>query len=847
MAKKASVRTAADPQAEIAGHVEESIHDPLYFVEAMYPWREPGPLVDHDGPDDWQAGFLRELGQETARNGFDGVVAVPPVRRSVSSGHGIGKAQGYSTVIDGPSGPMVWGDIHPGVFVFGADGATTQVVARHEQGTRPIYRVSFDDGSSTLVDAEHLWNVRGRKERRNGLGGWRTLTTADLLAAGVTRANGATRARQWEIPVQGAAQFPTAQLPVAPYLMGVWLGDGSKGKGAYTKPFPEITERVRHLGYVVTDHPDGTTKYVRGLAGAMRGEDVFQCGSHERFIPTRYKYADIEQRRELLCGLLDSDGEVHQSGSIGYSTTSERLADDVAWLVRSLGGKAMRHPTTKQPWYLGDDGARIYCRPCCRLTISLDWNPFTLAHRRDAYKPSEHRYLVRWIDSIEYSHDEEAMCITVAAPDGLYLTNDFIVTHNSVMVAWLVDWLMSTRPFCRGTVTANTFTQLDTKTWASIQTWSKLLLNADWFTVTTARMYHRDYRESWFCAPQSSKEENSEAFAGQHAANSSSWYVFDEASAIPPKIWEVAEGGLTDGEPFIFAFGNPTRNNGKFHEVAFGKMRERWHPTIVDSRLSRFTNKAQIAEWVQDYGEDSDFVRVRVRGLPPAASDLQFIGLDLVSAAQARPPVAFEDDPLVAGLDIARGGADRCVIRFRRGFDARSIPPLSIPGEQARDSMRVATWAADVLGRTFTEGGVRRKVAMLFVDGTGIGGPIADRLKQMGHANVMEVQFGGHSPDPKLANMRTYMWARMREWLAKGAIDASPTLETDLTAPGYKHDKSDRVVLESKEEMAKRDLASPDDGDALALTFAAPVGVPTRRPTATAPPLKPTPGGWMRG
>jgi hypothetical protein len=414
---------------------------------------------------------------------------------------------------------------------------------------------------------------------------------------------------------------------------------------------------------------------------------------------------------------------------------------------------------------------------------------------------------------------------------------------KSVMVAWLVDWLMSTRPFCRGTVTANTFTQLDTKTWASIQTWSKLLLNADWFTITTARMYYRDHRESWFCAPQSSKEENSEAFAGQHAANSSSWYVFDEASAIPPKIWEVAEGGLTDGEPFIFAFGNPTRNNGKFHEVTFGRMRERWHPTIVDSRASRFTNKAQIAEWVQDYGEDSDFVRVRVRGLPPGASDLQFIGLDMVSAAQQRAPVAFPDDPLVAGLDIARGGSDRCVIRFRRGFDARSIAPLSIPGEQARDSMRVVTWAADVLGRSFDG----RKVTMLFVDGTGIGGPIADRLKQMGHRNVTEVQFGGHSPDPKLANMRTFMWSQMRTWLAKGAIDASPPLETDLTGPGYWHDRSDRVVLESKEEMQKRGLASPDDGDALALTFAAPVRQPSRLSNFRLPPPKPTPAGWMRG
>lgn len=397
---------------------------------------------------------------------------------------------------------------------------------------------------------------------------------------------------------------------------------------------------------------------------------------------------------------------------------------------------------------------------------------------------------------------------------------------KSTIVGWLVDWLMSTRPFCRGTVTANTFTQLDTKTWAAIQTWSRLMLNADWFAVTSTRMYHKGHRESWFCAPQSSKEENSEAFAGQHAADSSSWYIFDEASAIPPKIWEVAEGGLTDGEPFLFAFGNPTRNTGKFHEVTFGRLRDRWHPTIVDSRDSRFTNKAQIAEWIQDYGEDSDFVRVRVRGLPPAASDLQFIGLDLVTAAQKRPPVFFPDDALIAGLDVARGGSDRCVIRFRRGFDARSIPPLSIPGEQARDSMRVVTWAADVLGRSF--GG--RKVAMLFVDGTGIGGPIADRLKQLGHQNIVEVQFGGYSPDPKLANMRSFMWARLRDWLSKGAIDTSAQLETDLTAPGYKHDRSDRVVLESKEDMQKRGMSSPDEADALALTFAAPVVAPVEQP-----------------
>lgn len=390
---------------------------------------------------------------------------------------------------------------------------------------------------------------------------------------------------------------------------------------------------------------------------------------------------------------------------------------------------------------------------------------------------------------------------------------------KSVIVAWLVDWLMSTRPHCQGTVTANTITQLQTKTWAAIQRWTKLCKTGHWFTLNSERMYRTGYKESWFCAPQSSKEENSEAFAGQHAADSTSWYIFDEASAIADKIYEVAEGGLTDGEPMLFLFGNPTRSQGSFHAACFGTMRHRFHPIVIDSRTSRFTNKQQIAEWIQDYGEDSDFVRVRVRGLPPSASDLQFIGSHLVSAAQAATVAILPDEPLIAGLDLARGGSDECVIRFRRGKDARTIAPIRVPGEKARDSMQMVTLVTDILGKSYDG----RKVAMLFVDATGgsIGGPIADRLRQLGHSNVIDVQFGGESPDPKIANMRAYMWSKLRDWLAAGgAIDTMAGLEIDLTGPGYFHDKQDRLLLESKEQMKKRGLDSPDDGDALALTFA---------------------------
>lgn len=409
---------------------------------------------------------------------------------------------------------------------------------------------------------------------------------------------------------------------------------------------------------------------------------------------------------------------------------------------------------------------------------------------------------------------------------------------KSTLVAWLVDWIMSTRPHAQGTVTANTFSQLETKTWAAVKRWTGMCITAHWFVVGDHRMYHKDHKDSWFCSPQSSKEENSEAFAGQHAANSTSFYVFDEDSAIPDKIHEVAEGGLTDGEPMIFLFGNPTRNTGHFHQACFGSQRDRWNAITIDSRTSRFTNKETIAEWASVYGEDSDFFRVRVLGMPPRASELQFIDQGRVADAQRRRlPDTFGDEPLIAGVDVSDGGKAWNVVRFRRGNDARSIAPVRIPGEKVReDRGPFLAKLADIL--TSEYGG--RKVDAMFVD-SAFGAPYVERLNAMGFKQVSEVRFGSDSLDIHQANRRAYMWNRMKEWLGhQGCIDAKDErLEIDLTAPGYHINRKDQLVIESKEDMQKRGADSPDDGDALALTFAAPVGVP-KKPKVTAR----TPAEW---
>jgi hypothetical protein len=400
---------------------------------------------------------------------------------------------------------------------------------------------------------------------------------------------------------------------------------------------------------------------------------------------------------------------------------------------------------------------------------------------------------------------------------------------KSTMVAWLVNWIMVTRPRSVGTITANTFTQLETKTWAAIQRWTKLSIFSEWFEITSRLLYSPEDKATWYCSPQSSKEENSEAFAGQHSKPATSFYCFDEDSAIPDKIHEVAEGGLTDGEPMIFLFGNPTRNNGHFYNACF-REGSRWNPTIVDSRDSRFTNKAQIAEWLQDFGEDSDFFLVRVKGRPPNATDAQFIDQRRVQEAQKRQVVVMPDEPLVAGVDFAWGGSDDNVVRFRRGLDARSIRSIRVKGEFTRDPGVMTTRLTDVLNNTYDG----QRISMLFLDSAGIAGPIGARLRALGHRNVQEVNFGADSPDVKFRYFRDYMWGQMKDWLLNAAIDDHPELEADLVGPGMRPDPRQRVWLESKEDRKKRGVDSPDDGDALALTFAAKIAPAVNQAQANA-------------
>jgi hypothetical protein len=406
------------------------------------------------------------------------------------------------------------------------------------------------------------------------------------------------------------------------------------------------------------------------------------------------------------------------------------------------------------------------------------------------------------LDAIgEWSRDGDGKALQAAVASGHGI-------GKGAEAAWIVLWAMATRKDLNGVVTANTKPQLETKTWRELALWHNRCLVKEWFEWTATKFYHVSAPETWYVSAIPWTERNSEAFAGQHGEHV--LILYDEASSIPNIIWEVSEGAMTTPGAMWFAMGNPTRNTGRFREC-FGKFKHRWLTRQIDSRTCKMTDKRKLTQWVEDYGEDSDFVKVRVKGEFPSASSMQFIPGEIVDDAIVRESRCYLEEPLIIGVDVARFGDDQSVICFRRGRDARTIEWNTYRG---LDTMQLASRVAEFVRV--------HQADTIFVDGGGVGGGVVDRLRDL-HVNCIEVNFGSKAEDARYMNKRAEMWGNMRDWIKTGSLPSNRELVDDLIGVEYSFTPTNKIQLEKKEDMKKRGLASPDLADALALTFAYPV------------------------
>lgn len=337
---------------------------------------------------------------------------------------GLGKQAPLDEPVLTPTGWSVMGDLVPGSLVIGGDGCPVEVQSIHPQGIKPVVKVTFTDGSWTRCGPEHLWAARTKYDKYRDRP-YRTMPTSALRPG-------------WQIPLVAPVEFSTTDLPVDPYTLGVLLGDGSVG-------LPRLsvcTDRwiADHLGWTyLGDHStspytvEGTIKD-HDLVDGMKALSLWGKHSWEKHIPTPYLTAPAQDRLALLRGLLDADGYAMSSGGVEFCSTSENLVLSVAELVRSLGGVA-RNITSRITQY-PHGGEKKNGRRSWRVNIktSPGMNPFLLPRKADAWVPPTKYLPARVVRSVEADGpDVEQVCIKIANDDGLYVTRDYIVTHNTIV------------------------------------------------------------------------------------------------------------------------------------------------------------------------------------------------------------------------------------------------------------------------------------------------------------------------------------------------------------------------------------------------------------------------------
>lgn len=367
----------------------------------------------------------------------------------VANEAGTGKAQPLDAKILTPTGWKEMGDIRFGDKVIAGDGSVTTVTGVYPQGEKDIYQVTFSDGSKTECCDEHLWLTETRKSRsykaRNPKWPCSKPKVRPLSEIRET-IEGRAGSKNHSIPVVGLVQFGRRDTLLPAYTMGVLLGDGcfrAPGRVFFSSEDPEIAEAVsEELTGDLSIKKNGTSgcpSYFLVSSAPLRRHEVTNAANmaareygltglyaHEKFVPDDYKWSDVETRLSVLQGLMDTDGWVENSGtSAVFCTTSERLRDDVRFLVNSLGGTVS--VSEKRP-----KGGRLAFNVRVRLPEGM--SPFRLPRKAGAYIGGKKYKPVRYIVDVQKVRAAEAQCISISHPSKLYVTDDFIVTHNTFVL-----------------------------------------------------------------------------------------------------------------------------------------------------------------------------------------------------------------------------------------------------------------------------------------------------------------------------------------------------------------------------------------------------------------------------
>ena len=747
---------------------------------------------------------------------------------AVKSCHGSGKAQPLDTIIPTPDGYTTMGAITPGDYVLDEQGKPTLVTAISPVWNElDTYAVTFDDGTTVKVNGAHEWSVQDLSTRKRGVKDWReewdsavTYETQELLELGLK-----TSANQWRfrVPTTKPLQLPYKELPIDPYVFGVWLGDGTSVYPNVTSYDDEIinriaeTENIKKLKgaglYALTGkHDKGLFKHRLKALGVLG----------DKRIPVEYLRASEEQRLELLRGIMDADGTVDENGSTSIDWTKKDLAEDLVELITSLGWKvSFRESDTK---IYGRTVSKRY-----RMNFRANKKPFHLQRKANLWKAPKaqaSRYTQRTIVAIDKIDSVPTKCITVDSANSLYLTGrEMVPTHNSFLASLIIAWWVDTRGHENGICvsTAPSADQVGKVVWryvrqhhaaAKDEAGNNLLPGY----VTQDNDWKSDSGELRAFGRKPS-DHSEGTFQGIHAAGGV-LAVIDEANSVADSLWTDVHAITTGENDRILAIANPDIASGEFFDI-FHKDNPDWHKiTISAYDTPNFTGEDVPSEmrpgliqpkWVEErkraWGEDDPRWKSKILAEFSLDSSNMLFGMDTINKGIATEIVPRHDDEIYLGVDIARFGEDSSAVFSNHGGVVRFV-----------DSWRKTDTVESA--QKIHEIAVRLGASQVRIDGVGIGAGVVDQLTRLSEGSYYVISFIGNGKSPNILkwyNARAYWFDKVREDMRLGLIDIAhddQALVDDLTAYGYSFPQGKAMLIEAKDDLKKRIGRSPDLADA---------------------------------
>jgi hypothetical protein len=702
------------------------------------------------------------------------------------------------------------------------DSGTPTMVTSLARGRQRMYRIQYAFGDYYDVNEDHILSLvaTGTKGKRT-TGDKVDVCLKDYLLWGKDKK------RCHSFYKAGVDVFKdTKPLPLDPYIFGVWLGDGNQNTSSFYGIDSEISDALiahfhdyRYVNRIVKEHHFQLVRKRSGknpFAELLKEHNLFK----NKHIPHIYKTASRGQRLRLLAGILDTDGHLDKRNKRVFTVIQKReaLANDIVFLARSLGFHATITAKDKSWTWKGIK------KTCVYHEVSISRGPLheipTLLKRKQAAVPKDIAKKIHFNFTVTKLKVDDYYGFSLSG-NGRFLGADFTVLHNTGKDFWAsitILFFLACFPEPKVPCTANSARQLRNVLWSEISKWMRKanrIIPGDLSSPTilehlfewqAEKIYNKEYEgRTWFAEAvtintKATDTEQAEAIAGRHERFM--LIVVDEASGIAPAVFNKFESTMTQPVNIMVLIYNPTREKGY---AVDSQHSEHWVAMRWNAEDSERVDKEHIKRIEEKYGRESNPYRIRVLGLPPLSDSDTLIPYDWIMDAVDRD--IKEINPItIKGVDVGAGG-DKSVILTRVGGTISKITRSN-----TRDTMMLVERVSMEIFEDSPHA--------VLIDNIGIGKGVYDALNAK-HRNVKAVDVRRTARnEQRFVRLRDELWWKARDMFEAGNISIPNDTELiDQLSSVKWSEQNGRIKVQGKKEMKAHGKDSPDEADALCLTF----------------------------